>query len=90
MVFNDKSLPRQFVQHGATGIYFKVLTTGSIQQGDEVQLHYQHPAKLAVKTLFKAYFDKQFVHPLVVMQQAADIAELSDEWRQKVVARLNS
>lgn len=89
MVFNDKTFPKQFIKHGATGIYFKVLQTGSIQVGDRATLHYQHPEQLSVQTLFKAYFDKDFIKPLDVMKRAAGITQLSDEWRQKVLARLN-
>lgn len=89
MVFNDKTFPRQFIEHGATGIYFKVLQTGTIQVGDKAKLHYQHPEQLSVQTLFKAYFDKDFINPLDVMKQAASIAELSDEWRQKVLSRID-
>ena len=89
MVFNDNSFPKKFIEHGATGIYFKVLQSGTIQVSDTAKLHYQHPERLSVQTLFKAYFDKDFIEPLAVMKRAAKIAELSDEWRRKVLSKLN-
>ncbi len=88
MVFNDNSFPKRFIEHGATGIYFKVLQTGKIQVGDTATLHYQHPEQLSVQTLFTAYFDKDFLNPLDIMKRASTITELSDEWRQKVLAKL--
>jgi len=82
------TMPKQFIQHGHTGIYFKVLKKGIITAGDEVMRSYQHPHQLAVKTLFKAYFDPNFMGANQVMKTAAEIIELSDEWREKVLARL--
>ncbi len=89
MVFNDNKFPKRFIEHGATGIYFKVLQAGTIQIGDSVKHHYRHPEQLSVQTLFKAYFDKNFIKPLDVMKRAAGIAELSDEWRQKVLSKID-
>ncbi len=89
IAINLKTMPKLFVQHGATGIYFRVLASGSIKQGDAIELVHQHPQKLAVKTLFNAYLDSNFVNPLKILQRAADITELSEEWRQKVLVRLS-
>jgi len=83
-----KTMPKLFITHAGTGIYFKVLQAGTIQSGDSVEVIYQHPAKLSVKTLFQAYFEKDFINALEVMKQANAIAELSDEWRAKVITRL--
>jgi len=89
IVFNDKLFPKRFIKHAATGIYFKVLQTGTIQSGNEVTLVHQHSAKLSVQTLFKAYFDKDFVNADEIINLATTIPELSDEWSKKVVARAN-
>jgi len=83
-----ETMPKQFIDHGYTGIYFKVLKMGSITAGDNVTRLYQHPHQLAVKTLFKAYFDPDFIGAEKVMQTAAEIYQLSDEWRVKVCARV--
>lgn len=89
MVFNDNTFPKKFIEYGATGIYFKVLQTGTLQIGDAVQHIYHHPEQLSLHTLFLAYFDKDFINPLAVMKRAAAIDELSDEWREKVISKLN-
>lgn len=83
-----ETMPIQFIQHGHTGIYFKVLKMGSITTGDNVIRVYQHPHQLAVKTLFLAYFDPDFMNAEEVLKTAAKTPELSDEWREKVLARL--
>ena len=81
-------MPKLFVQHGATGIYFRVLQSGTIKASDNVKVIHQHPKQLSVQTLFKAYFDKSFSKPQAVMGLAAEIPQLSNEWREKVLSRI--
>ena len=89
IAFNLSTMPAMFIQHAATGIYFRVIQTGTISTGIPVERIYQHPEKLSIQTLFKAYFDKQFIDSDTVMKQAASIPELSSEWRQKVLSRIS-
>ena len=88
MALENKRMPRLFIEHAATGIYFKVIQTGTLQTGDKVTVIYQDPSKLSVKSLVQAYFDKNFIDSRKIMQQASEIAALSDEWREKVLSRL--
>lgn len=88
MALDRNEMPKLFVQYGATGIYFRVLQSGSIKAGDNVEVIHQHPKQLAVQTLFKAYFDKSFSNPQAVMALAAKIPQLSTEWREKVLSRI--
>jgi MOSC domain-containing protein YiiM len=88
IALDQKDMPKRFVQHGATGIYFRVIQQGTISVNDSVRTVYSHPEKLTVQTLFNAYFDKSFENPREIMQRAANIAELSTEWREKVESRL--
>lgn len=88
IAFDLSTMPKQFVAYGATGIYFRVISTGQIQQGDDVKVIFRHPQQLSVHTLFNAYFDKSFENAHAIMVQANSIAELSNEWRQKVQSRL--
>ncbi len=88
IAFELNTMPKQFIQHGHTGIYFKVLQTGDIKVGDKVERIYKQPKQLSVKTLFKAYFDPDFENAYDIMVIAESITELSDEWRKKIVARL--
>lgn len=88
IAFSLNAMPALFIQHASTGIYFRVLQTGSITNGDIVSVIHQHPKRLAVQHLFKAYFDKSFANSEEIMRLASDIPQLSDEWRQKVQSRL--
>ncbi|MFW5446864.1 MAG: MOSC domain-containing protein [Methylophagaceae bacterium] len=83
-----REMPKLFVKHGATGIYFRIIKTGEVISGMPVKQTYQHPKQLSVQTLFKAYFDKDFVNATDVMNIAANIVELSDEWHEKVITRV--
>lgn len=89
IALNLNAMPKLFVQHGATGIYFRVLQAGVISVGDQLEIIFQHPKKLAVQTLFKAYFDKDFFNSGEIMALAASIEQLSNEWREKVLSRIN-
>ena len=82
------AMPKLFVQSASTGIYFRVLQVGSIANGSLVERIYHHPKQLSVQTLFKAYFDHHFIDANKVLKIASDLPELSDEWQQKVLARL--
>ncbi|MFW5425833.1 MAG: MOSC domain-containing protein [Methylophagaceae bacterium] len=81
-------MPKLFVQHAATGIYFRVLQPGAIKACDNVEVIHHHPKQLTVQTLFKAYFDKSFSDPQTVMELAANIPQLSAEWREKILSRI--
>ena len=89
IALDNTAMPKLFVQNGATGIYFRVLQAGAISVGDQLKVIYHHPKQLSVQTLFKAYFDKDFVNSGEIMALAASIDELSNEWREKVLSRLN-
>lgn len=90
LAFSREDMPRLFVQNAATGIYFRVIETGSVASGDEVKLCQAHPAKLSVQRLFKAYFDNHQpeMEKKAVLQQALEIDALSIEWREKLEDRL--
>ncbi len=90
MVFRDSHFPKRFIEHGATGIYFKVISPGTIQAGDIVRCIHRDPAQLSVQTLFQAYFASDFPNANEIIAKASGIAALSDEWREKVCARLES
>jgi MOSC domain-containing protein YiiM len=88
IAMNLRTMPKLFIEHAATGIYFRIIQPGIITAGQNVEHIYQHPKQLTVQQLFKAYFDKNFSDPVSVMQQAATIPQLSNEWQQKVQSRL--
>ena len=84
-----RTMPKLFIEQANTGIYFRIIQSGTISTGQKVDLIHQHPEQLSVQQLFKAYFDKTFLGADKVMQQAETIPQLSTEWRNKVLSRLN-
>lgn len=91
LAFEREDMPRLFVKNAATGIYFRVLETGSVAEGDEVSIAKAHPDKLSVQRLFRAYFDKSLPEneKTPVLEQALKIDALSVEWRQQLQDRLS-
>ncbi len=81
-------MPKLFIQHGATGIYFRVLQPGIINIDSAIKRVYQHPKQLSIHSLFNAYFDKHFVDSKAIMGLAAKIPQLSSEWQEKVLYRI--
>jgi MOSC domain-containing protein YiiM len=91
LTFSREDMPRLFVENAATGIYFRVVHTGSVAAGDSVSVTLAHPDKISVKQLFRAYFDKNMSEneAMTVMEKALTIDALSIEWREKLEGRLN-
>lgn len=91
LIFGRDDMPRRFVENAATGIYFRVIETGSIAAGDEVSIAEPNSDQLSVQRLFRAYFDTSLPEhdKTPVLQQALRIDALSDEWRDKLEKRLN-
>lgn len=91
LAFELNAMPRLFVGHAATGIYFRVIECGEISAGDPVALVHNDPCQITVQALFKAYFDQTIPEQLSqeILLQAKSIEALSTEWREKVLSRLN-
>lgn len=91
LAFERDDMPRLFVQNAATGIYFRVLETGTVAEGDKVKIASAHPDRLSVQRLFRAYFDKSLPEneKTPVMEQALAVDALSSEWRTKLESHLN-
>jgi MOSC domain-containing protein YiiM len=91
LALNNEKMPRMFVEQAETGIYFRVLSAGAVQVGDEVKVLHRDQAQLAVKTLFRAYFDRDMPveKSLKILQSATTVAALSKEWMEKVESKLS-
>ncbi len=90
LAFELETMPRLFVENAATGIYFRVIETGTVAAGDMVERLSAHSAKLSVQQLFRAYFDAAMPAQTkrLILEQAMEINALSSEWREKVANRL--
>ncbi len=86
----NKNIPRLFIENFATGAYLRVLQEGIIETGNTVKLIKESEFKVTIKTLFRAYFDKNYQAPRTVLERALLIPELSSEWRKKLSVKLSS
>lgn len=83
--YQRPDLPELFTEYSHTGVYFKVLQTGTLQQGDEVSRIYQHPSRVSVKAAFEAYFKPASHANAELLRSAATIDCVSDEWQKKFI-----
>jgi len=82
--FKEMSLLNKFIAYGHTGVYFRVIQTGTMTADSPVEVIYKHPDNITIKDLFSAYFDSQFPDQESVMRTAIAIPELAEAWRSKI------
>lgn len=84
----QEQLPRQFAWHGLTGMYFRVLETGTVAAGDSVSVEPAGVSVCSLATLFAAVNDPASPERREVMHDALDNPALSAEWRELIEQRL--
>ncbi|NHF58103.1 MOSC domain-containing protein [Flavobacteriaceae bacterium TP-CH-4] len=57
--FSDQQVLRQFIEHGYSGTYVRILEEGEVKTGDEVQLVGPGENSLTVKQFFELLYAKQ-------------------------------
>ena len=83
--FNDKSMPKRFISNGQTGVYFRVIETGSVAQGDSLNLIYRESNSISVHELFNAFYnDTDKLVAGDVLDRAVLLPSLAQEWRAKI------
>ena len=75
----------KFIAYAHTGIYFRVIQTGTMTTDSPVELIYKHPANITVQDLFRAYFDSKFPDQERVLRAAVELPELAEAWRIKMI-----
>lgn len=88
IALNNMDIPQQFIEQGETGVYFRVIEEGSIKAGDQLELVASEPSKIAVKSLFRAYFDKDHSRAVEVLKTAVELPQLAEEWRAILPKRI--
>lgn len=86
--FGDKEMPRRFAESLRSGVYLRVLREGTIEAGDAVQLTARGEGRVAVRTLFDAYFKPNDRAAMAVLERALSEPALSAEWRGQILRRL--
>lgn len=80
-------LPRQVVRTGRTGWYLRVLEPGMVQAGDFCERETRPHADWTIARATRALFDRRF--PADEARELADIPQLSNAWRENLLARLS-
>ena len=88
IALNNKNSLKLFTQHYCTGVYFRVLEQGIAKTGDAVTIEKKATHNISVKTLFQAFFDKQYPGYESVLLAALELPELALEWQIKIKKKL--
>ena len=87
VALGDDSVPGQFTRHFHTGVYFRVIQEGQLQQGDGVEGVHKHPAGISIYSLFRAYYDRDLPDRNALLAEAMQLEALAPEWRDKIRKR---
>ncbi|MCQ8888030.1 MOSC domain-containing protein [Pseudoalteromonas carrageenovora] len=88
IALNNKQSLKLFTQYYHTGVYFRVLEPGMAKTGDAVTIVHKAEHNISVKTLFQAFFDKQYPDYESVLLAALELPELALEWQAKIKKKL--
>lgn len=83
--WNRPTLPKQVIQTGRTGWYYRVMTAGQASAGEILLLHRPHP-QWAIADCNQVYY--QSSEP-AALQELADLAQLSTAWREDLHRKLS-
>ena len=78
--FDVKNLDRFVGENGITGWYYRVLKTGTIREGDSVELIERPASTVSIHDLMKAVFIPELASKAA---EYVNIEVLDDEWRDK-------
>ena len=89
MKFNDKTVPRRFTESGFPGVYLRVLQTGSLEAGDEVEKTAAGD-ELSVRDLYGAYTRPRDEGSAALLQEALHCTFLDPELANGINKRLKA
>jgi MOSC domain-containing protein YiiM len=87
--FGDKRMPKMFADSLRTGVYLRVLQEGSIEAGDAVEMVPLGKGRIAIRSLFDAYFKPDDPTARALLARALEVPELSAEWHEHITQRLD-
>jgi len=84
----DEKMPKLFSDSARTGFYLRVLCEGVVEAGDAVEVIERGRSRVAVKSLFEAFFRPRESDNAQTLMRGLDVPELSPEWRMHIMKRL--
>jgi len=88
IAFDNEEILKLFTQNFCTGVYLRVLESGWAKTGDTVSIEKKMTHNMSIKTLFQAYFDRQYMDSESLLFDALQLPELAPEWKDKLKKRL--
>jgi len=84
--FGRMDVIKKFLASGLTGIYFKVIREGDIEQGDEIKLIKKDANNVTIKDIVNLYtINKDDLH---TMQRAIKLKDLPNGWKNHFLEQL--
>lgn len=84
----DERMPKLFSESARTGFYMRVLREGVVEAGDVVDVLGRGHGRVPIRALFEAYLKPGDRDASRTLARALDVPELSPEWRESIMKRL--
>jgi MOSC domain-containing protein YiiM len=84
--FGRMDIIKKFLASGLTGIYFKVIREGEIEQGDEIKLIKKDENNVTIKDIVNLYTINK--DDLQTMQRAIKVKDLPNGWKNHFLEQL--
>src|ERR1044072_6484374 len=84
--FGRMDISKKFLASGLTGIYFKVIREGEIEQGDEIKLIKKDENNVTIKDIVNLYTINK--DDLQTMQRAIKVKDLPNGWKNHFLKQL--
>jgi MOSC domain-containing protein YiiM len=84
--FGRMDIIKKFLASGLTGVYFKVMKEGEIEQGDEIKLIKKDENNVTIKDIVRLYTVNK--DDLQTMERAVKVKDLPKGWRFHFIEQL--
>jgi MOSC domain-containing protein YiiM len=88
--FGTMEIIKRFLSSGRSGIYFKVLKEGKVQQNDEIQIIKRDKNNVTVKDLVSIYNGNDRKYDIETIRRAIRVESLSEGWKNDLQKKLDS
>jgi MOSC domain-containing protein YiiM len=84
--FGSMDIIKKFLASGLTGVYFKVMKEGDLEQGDEIKLIKKDENKVTIKDIVRLYTVNK--DDLQTMERAVKVKDLPNGWKFHFIEQL--
>lgn len=85
--FGRMDIIKEFLASGLTGVYFKVMEEGELQQGDEIKLIRKDENNVTIKDIVRLYTVNK--DDFQTMERAIKVKDLPEGWKFHFIEQLN-